>query len=288
MKIAFATCAAWPEGRLDDQLVAQEVGATFEIWDAPDVAWHAYDRVIIRSVWDYSHRRAAFLRWCEAAGAQRLRNVPALVAFNTDKIYLERLPVPTIPTIVVKPGQAVDDNWGYEVVVKPNISAGGRDTGRFQPDARSQAIELIREIHASGRAALIQPYLPGVDSEGETAVVFLGGGVSHVLRKAPVLRAPGLAPLADIAYGPAAIMLDEDLVTLSEASPEQLELAKRAHADIASRFGTPLYARIDMVPGFDGEPLVIELELTEPNLYLDLAPGAVERFTRVITTDAAR
>ena len=29
-----------------------------------------------------------------------------------------------------------------------------------------------------------------------------------------------------------------------------------------------LYARVDLIPGPDGEPLLIELELTEPSLFL--------------------
>ena len=40
------------------------------------------------------------------------------------------------------------------------------------------------------------------------------------------------------------------------------------------------YARVDLVPGANGEPLVIELELTEPSLFLGTAPGSAQRLAR--------
>ena len=43
-----------------------------------------------------------------------------------------------------------------------------------------------------------------------------------------------------------------------------------------------LYARIDMIPGLDGEPLLVELELTEPSLFLGTAPGAADRLSTAI------
>jgi hypothetical protein len=34
---------------------------------------------------------------------------------------------------------------------------------------------------------------------------------------------------------------------------------------------------VDLVDDADGSPMVIELELVEPSLFLDLAPGAARR-----------
>jgi len=169
-----------------------------------------------------------------------------------------------------------------EIVVKPNVSAGARDTGRFEPNAADAAAELVATIHENGRAALVQPYLPGVDEQGERAVVFLGGAISHVLHKRPVLRDHGIAPIASGAHGPAAIMLEPDLVIPGRASAEQLELATAVHTEVTAKFGQPLFARVDMVPGPDGKPVVIELEAIEPRLYLNLVPGSAERFAAAI------
>ena len=281
MKIAFATCAAHPDGRHDDAEVAAIVGADFRVWDDESVDWSAYDRVVLRSVWDYVFKLDAFLAWTRAVGSERLRNAPELVEFNADKRYLGALAAPTVATTILEPGSELAP-YEHEIVVKPNISAGARDTGTLRPEAVAEAAGLVAAIHASGRAALIQPYLNGVDEAGETAVVFFGGSRSHVLRKRPVLRAPGIAPLADEAHAPAAVMLEADLVGPGTASAAELELAGSVHREISDRFGTPLYARVDMIPGPGGDPLLLELEVIEPALYLDLVPGSVERLAAAI------
>jgi len=280
-RIAFATCSAHPAGIEDDRQAARLLGADFRVWDDPSVDWHAYDLVVIRSVWDYTTKIDAFLAWTEAVGGERLRNRPELIRFNSDKRYLTMLDAPTVPTTLLEPGQAMP-GYGTEIVVKPNISAGARDTGRFMPDASGEAAALVQQIHASGRAALVQPYLPGVDIDGERAVMFFSGEISHVLHKRPVLRGAGVAPRAADAHSPAAIMLEPDLVVPGTASAEQLQLAQRVHAEISARFGQPLFARVDMVPGSDGAPVVIELEAIEPALYLGLIPGAAERFAAAV------
>jgi hypothetical protein len=287
VSIAFATCSAWPSGRPDDRLVAELLGgAEFPVWDDPTVDWDAYELVVIRSVWDYSHRVGDFLQWCERVGP-RLRNTPETVAFNTDKRYLATLSVPIVPTVFVQAGDSFT-GYGHEIVVKPNVSAGSRDTGRFLPDRADEAAALLAHIHRSGRVALVQPYMPDVDTKGETAVAFFGGQLSHVLHKRPVLRTAGIAPLSEIAHGPAAVMLEDDLVSAGSPTAAHLELARAAHAEIEVRFGTPLYMRVDMVTGPHGTPVVIELELTEPNFYLQLAPGAAARFASAIEAELAR
>jgi hypothetical protein len=282
MRIAFATCPAWPEGFPDDREAAALAGAEFRLWEDPAVDWEAYDRVVLRSVWNYTRRIDDFLAWCERVGAERLRNTPELVAFNADKRYLGELGVPIVPTAFVGPDGPPPDFDG-EVVVKPNVSAGARDTGRYPAERHDEALALVEAIRASGRIALVQPYLPGIDEQGETAIVYLGGEVSHVLRKRPILRAAGVAPLGDDPEGPAAVMLDDDLVLAGEATDAELALAGDVHERITERFGVPLYARVDIVPGPGGEPVLIELEALDPCLYLDQAPGAAARLAAAIT-----
>jgi hypothetical protein len=196
MRIAFATCRSYGRGYADDQEAAALAGAEFQVWDDPAVDWDAFDRVVIRSVWDYTSRLDAFLEWCGKIGPERLRNSPDLVSFNADKRYLQELQVPTVPTRFVSPGEPAPPLID-EVVVKPNVSAGARDTGRFPPDHHDDALDLIASICDSGRVALVQPYLPLADEQGETAVVHLAGELSHVLRKRPVLRSAGIAPMGE-------------------------------------------------------------------------------------------
>ena len=281
MRVAFATCSWFADGFADDHEAGALLGADYRVWNDPAVDWGAYDRVVIRSVWDYTSDLGAFIAWCRQIGADRLRNDLALVEFNADKRYLSELSAPTVPTTFVSGGDPLP-TLGGEVVVKPNVSAGARDTGRFPADHHAAALALIDHIRAGGRTALVQPYLPGVDERGETAVVFIGGERSHVLRKRPVLRSPGVAPLGDAAGAPAAVMFEDDLVLAADATAAELELAAAVHGQIADRFGAPLYARIDMVPDADGAPVVIELEALDPCLYMGQAPGAAGRLADAV------
>ena len=277
MKVAFATCADLSEGWPDDQEAARRLGAEFVVWDDPAVDWEAYDRVVLRSVWDYSRRAEEFLAWCAAVGSARLRNPPELVAFNADKRYLGELDAATAPTAFVGPGDPLPDLEG-EVVVKPNVSAGARNTGRFGPGAHADALALVEKIRASGRVALVQTYLADVDRSGETALAFIAGELSHVLHKRAVLRGDGVAPVAPGPMGVAAAMLEDDLVVASDADAAQREFAETVLAEITERFGTPLYSRVDLAADAAGRPVLMELEAIEPCLYFDLCPGSAERF----------
>ena len=279
----MATCSAMPNGWVDDHLVARLLGADFQVWDDKTVDWSAYDRVLLRSVWDYSRRGEEFLAWCRAVGPRRLRNRPDLVAFNADKRYLKQLSAPTVPTTFIAPGDSVPAYEG-EVVVKPNISAGARNTGRFGPTAHAAATALIEQIHDSGRVALLQPYLTAIDTHGETALVYIAGQLSHVLTKRAVLRSEGVAPVADGELGVAAAMLEDDLVRAGTADAAQKALAAAIHAEIAATFGVPVYARIDLVASPDRGPVLLELEAIEPSLYLDLAPGSSQRLADAVRT----
>jgi glutathione synthase/RimK-type ligase-like ATP-grasp enzyme len=281
MRIAFATSRELPGGWDDDLEAARLAGAEFVVWDDPEVDWEAFDRVVIRSVWDYSHRVEEFLAWCAAVGPERLRNSPELIAFDADKRYLGELRARTAPTTFIGPGDPLPELRG-EVVVKPNVSAGARDTGRFGPDGHADALALIERIRASGRVALVQAYLADVDRRGETALVYIAGELSHVLHKRAVLRGEGEAPLADGPLAPAAAMFEDDLIVPGTAEPAQLEFAAAVIAEVSERFGTPLYARVDVAHDDDGLPVLMELEAIEPCLYFDHVPGAAARFARAI------
>src|ERR1700743_1316244 len=286
MRVAFATYANLPEGWDDDRETARLAGAEFVVWDDPAVDWEAYDRVVVRSVWDYSRRIDEFLAWCAAVGPERLRNPPDLIAFDSDKRYLSELGVAIAPTRFVAPCDPLPVLSGA-VVGKANFSAGARDTGRFSHSAHAEALALVERIRASGRVALVQSYLADVDRGGETALVFIASELSHVLHKRPVLRGEGVAPLGDDLHGPAAVMLEDDLVSTPSAAPAKREFATTVMATVVDRFGTPLYARVDVAHDADGRPVLMELEAIQPCLYLALVPGTAERFARALLTDPA-
>jgi len=281
VRVAFATCSEFPQGSPDDAQAAAALGADAVVWNDQEVDWGAYDRVIVRSTWDYTFGVDAFLEWCRAVGRERLRNSADVVAFNADKRYLSELSCPSVPTAFVAPGERMPTLDG-EVVVKPNVSAGARNTGRFGVALAEEARALVERIHASGRTALVQPYQRSVDSHGETALVFIAGELSHELHKRPVLAPDEVAPVIEGPLAVARAMLDENLVVARAAADDERTLARAIIAEVSERFGVPLYARVDMVREDGGRPVLLELELIEPRLYFEQAPGAAGRFAAAV------
>jgi len=281
VNVAIATCAALPGGFDDDQPLAEALRAggseaAFEVWDDPAVDWERFDRVVVRSPWDYVFKPDEFIAWAESLDG-KVQNSPELLRWNSDKRYLADLAeagLPVVETGFAGPSDPRPDLEG-EVVVKPAISAGARDTGRFSERAHAQALALITRLQHEGRTAMVQPYLPAVEERGETAIVFTAGRISHVLRKRAVLGADEEAPIHEDELSAAAVMWDPDLVTAADATAAERELAGRVIADVERRFGAPpLYARVDMLDDGQGSPLLLELEAVEPCLYLRTAPAA--------------
>jgi hypothetical protein len=280
-RVALATCSHFPQGDPDDVDLPQAIaGSEFVIWDDETVDWSQYDLVVLRSTWDYQERRDEFLAWTRAIG-DRLQNPPAIVEWNTDKAYLKELEeagLPVVHTELVAPGAPFTPPHG-EYVVKPTVSAGSRDTARFHGDAdEDRARRLVESIHASGRTAMVQPYVASVDERGETALLHFDGAFSHAIHKGPLL-APGADPTADV--------FAAETIEPREASAAERELGVRALAHVATRFpelaGTPLlYARIDVVEDAEGAPQILELELTEPSLFFLGDAGRVSDFAAAI------
>ncbi len=289
MRVAIASFRGVPpEFTDDDRLIAALAAAGVEAqriaWDESGVDWEVFDGVVIRSTWDYDSRRGEFVTWAERVG-ERLHNSPAVIRWNSDKRYLGDLGaegIPTVATTYIEPGDPVPAMRG-EVVVKPSVSGGGRDTGRFTPSVHDQARDLIAAINASGRTAMVQSYLATVDTVGETAIVCLNGEFSHVLRKRAVLRPDEVAPVRDDGLGAAEVMYDPQLVTAGQSTAAELALAERIVAHVSERFDyVPLYARVDMLTDDSGAPVLLELEAVEPNLYLDQSEGAAARTAAAI------
>lgn len=242
-------------------------------WDDAEVEWGRFDRVIVRSTWDYVARLAEFLEWTERVGS-RLRNPPALLRWNTDKRYLEALKargVAIVPTGWCAPGEAPRFPEGA-FVVKPAVGAGSVGARRFAAEEQAAAAEHVRGLHADGQVAMIQPYLTAVDTIGETAMLFFDGVFSHAIRKAALLR-PDMRMVPGGLYA-------EERITRATATEPQLALARQVLAAVPG--GAPLYARVDVIPGDDGAPRLLELELCEPSVFLNFDEGAADRFAAAI------
>lgn len=276
MRVALVTCRQLPEPDPDEELLlhalaAAGLAAELLAWDDPAGRPEGFDLCVLRSCWNYHHDPPAFLAWIERAErASRLLNPAPLVRWNLHKRYLAELAargVPCVPTVFVERGRPPSfaatlerEGWS-EAVVKPAISAASFRTRRFRAQDAAGAQAFLAQL-AEEREAMIQRFLPAVLDGGEKALVWIAGEWTHAVRKSA--RFAGAVE------------------HVSEALP--LSAAERALAErvLAGREQGLLYARLDLIPADDGAPLVSELELIEPSLYLAQHPPALARLARAI------
>jgi glutathione synthase/RimK-type ligase-like ATP-grasp enzyme len=266
VRVALAGCTEYAdpdEPALVQALADAGVAADGVPWDG-DADWSSYDLVVVRSTWDYVGRREEFLTWAE--GMPRLANPAPVLRWNTDKRYLADLAdagVPVVPTTYVT-GAFEPPPGSY--VVKPTVSAGAMDTARYGEGEEDLAAAHVDRLIAAGREVMVQPYLASVETAQETSLLYLGGSYSHGARKGRVLSGTGALAPAEWDLGP------------REPSAAERELAERVLAQVAEPL---LYARVDLLAGPDG-PLLLELELTEPFLFLEMSDGAPGRLAAAI------
>ncbi|HEX4855017.1 hypothetical protein [Arenimonas sp.] len=280
MKLALATAIA--AYGLDEDLTplreaceAAGIDVSVVAWDDPTVSWARFDAVLLRSTWDYIDRLPEFLAWCDrTAAVTTLWNGPDVVRWNTDKRYLGELAakgVPVIESHFIAPGE---DPAGFpdfaEYVVKPTVGAGSRDAQRYLREDRPAAVAHVRRLLEAGRHAMVQPYLRAVDDQGETALLFFGGRFSHAIRKAPLLKR---------GEGPTRALFNDD--HLQPRTPSEGEHAVARQVLAALPFGPLVYARVDLLPSESG-PQLLELELTEPSVFLPYGEGAAARYASVL------
>lgn len=286
MRVAYLTGRSWrkqplPPGALpapeakDFALVAaagQTAGVCFEVayWDDPTLADQGYDVLLIRSCWDYVDRPEAFLVTMQSLAARgcKVLNPPSVLRWNAQKTYLRDLAASGVPSIDTLWLDRVDPHAvarGFEtfdaaeIVLKPQIGSGSRDTIRLKRNAWSEG-DLIAGPRAE---AMLQPYLASLETEGELSLFYCFGTYTHAILKRP---APGdwRANLMDA------------VITPYEPTTAQKNIASLALAAAPSGLA---YARADLVLA-GGSWRIIELELIEPRLYFADAPRAAALFVR--------
>ncbi len=279
MRIALATAAEQVTTDQDDApLLAALAGAGHDAelvaWDDPDVAWAAFDAVLIRTTWDYHTRREAFVAWAaQVETTTRLFNAAEVVRWNTHKGYLlelEERGAPIVPTAWLAQGDRVDlvalaDQRGWdELVLKPAIGAGGDGIARVSPREGQATLDALAAVGD----AMVQPYVPTVATAGELSVILFDGEVSHAVRKVPA--AGGL--LVQIEHG-------GTYEPLAEVPGEAAALARWV---VEAAGHDLLFARVDLLVDEVGSWLLNELEVTEPGLFMHLVDGAADRLVKAV------
>lgn len=263
-------------------------GVDWEVvaWDDPSARWSSYDLVVLRACWDYFTRIDEFRSVLAHIGeVSTLVNPLEVVEWNLDKRYLlelEQAGLPVIETAFVAhllpptelgAGLGRVHRWGAdEIVVKPTVSAGSNDTFRLAGDDGASIARAVQTIIASDRVAMIQPYLPDVDTDGERGCVYVDGVFDHAFTKGALLH-PGAQEVDGLFVA--------ETIDPADATEVERQIADRVMAWVSDRFGPLLYGRVDLLPAASG-PRVVEVELIEPSMFFEVDPPSARRFVEAI------
>jgi glutathione synthase/RimK-type ligase-like ATP-grasp enzyme len=204
-------------------------------------------------------------------GGPRILNPPAVLRWNARKTYLNDLAAkgaPTIPTIWADRAEpstiarAFETFEAAELVVKPQLGAGSRDTIRLKRNAWHAGDLAL----APADAVMIQPFLPGIETSGERSLFYFNGRPAHAVRKLPA---------AGKWYA------NVEGARFETHAPTKADRAA-AEAVLAVAPAGMLYARVDLVDGPDATPRLIELEAIEPYLFLAFAPEGARFFAAAL------
>jgi hypothetical protein len=277
IRVALATCTDIPEPDPDEELLTAalaDAGAAARVlaWDDPSAPFADHDLVVLRSTWNYHEHLDAFLAWTASiAERTRLANPHPIVAMNATKTYLRDLEargVDVVPTVFVERGERrsvaaiLDDERWDAIVIKPVVSAGSFRTARFDRASATDAQAFLDDL-TKDRGAMVQRWMPSVDTYGERSLVWIKGEITHAIRKTPRF-AGGVERVSDEVA----------------IAPDERAFAERALAPFA---GDLLYARVDLVKDEDGVLRIMELELVEPSLFFKQGPKrALDRFVAAI------
>jgi glutathione synthase/RimK-type ligase-like ATP-grasp enzyme len=251
-------------GKITPAFAAQGMKTELVRWrDAANRA-NEFDAMLPFFVWDYFEgNEDAFLNEMAKVDANtKLFNPYRVLKWNLNKSYLEELEregAPVIRTLTVervteRNVAAAFETLGTDtLVIKPQIGGGAWRQALYKKGDPFPSKETLPP-----EAAMIQAFLPSVQSEGEYSFLYFGGQFSHAVNKTPKsgdYRIQSIYGGNEAPYSP---------------SSQEREAARQV---LDSLDFTPLYARVDLLRGLDGSLKLIELEMLEPYLYLGFANG---------------
>lgn len=281
MTIIFATCDDHPSIAADDQILADAltplgIAVTPTPWTEID-PYSAVDAppIVLRSTWDYHRIPTMFSTWLSALedSGRTVWNDPAIVRGNIDKIYLRQLESAGLAIPKTRWLDRIDqesirqvleeERW-QRAVLKPRIAATAYGTFLVTPDTLP-ADEDLAPARASG--ALLQEFVREILDRGETSLMYCDGVFSHAVSKH---AKPGDYRVQKDFGGDVEPVMP---------SPDLIAFADRVMSMVPA---SCLYARVDSVESARG-PLLMELELIEPELYFLVVPSAAGRFATSIS-----
>lgn len=287
MKCIIASCNPFvtqdgtplaPDDRLlQVALRAQGIACEVVPWEAADYPWKEADLVKIASTWNYHLTWQRYREWLlHVASGTRLLNPLQAVLWNMQKSTyfgdLRREGIPLVPTELLRRGEVVDlagrlGEHGWDrAVLKPSVGAnsfGCLCVCRSDADSLTAGQAHLDAILPQ-QDMLLQPFLRSIEEGGETSHVFVGGYWRHAFGKAPFAPREACDP---IPRGERPVHPPTD----------EVELAVRVMLTVQAILDLPLlYGRVDIVRDGEGNPRVMEVEITEPMLHLEQSDALSE------------
>ncbi|MDG1522326.1 MAG: hypothetical protein P8H55_06885 [Hellea sp.] len=253
--------------KLYPAFLAQNMRLDIISWKSAAYQAKHYDAILPLFVWDYfDDNEAQFIEEMEKVDTTtNLYNPIEIIKWNSKKSYLNELEkrgAPVIRTINVDSASPINISKAFDtlstdrLVIKPLIGAGAWRQVLYNKGDTFPSRELLPP-----GPTMMQPFLPSVKKEGEYSLLFFGNDYSHALIKKPKsgdYRIQSLYGGTEETYSPTKNEIDAAQKILNTLPFE------------------PLYARVDLLRGNDGQLKLIELEMIEPYLYLSHSTGTEE------------
>lgn len=266
--VAILSSKKWQNKVTDDILLKQELiknnlNATIIAWDEGN-DYSKYDLAIIRSIWGYEEdvkRFEEFLDTLTKNNVTILNNVSIMQNnYYKEKQFelLDKYDIPHIKTAFIPENSKdiaaiVKENMENEMIIKPSISASGKNTYLLNSNSERKNTISLSEVNSKYKeinkttSLMLQPFIKEID-DGEISLIYIDGKFSHAIKRFPSIfnDTKGVSYLADV---------PKKLLDLGD---KVLEIKEYQGA---------LYERIDVVKK-DNEYIVMELELVEPALFI--------------------
>lgn len=259
-----------------DALTANGLTAVRKSWDDPNFDWRQTKAILFRTTWDYFDRFEVFEPWLKAVSEMtHLINSAQIIQWNIHKGYLVDLQARgiEIPSMrLINQGETIKlaalfnlHHW-EKAVLKPAVSGAARHTYVIDED-NVREYELLFQNLIAQEDMILQEFQSTIHEKGEASIVVIGGEGSHsVLKKA---KSDDFRVQDDFGG------------TLHEYYPDPRE-KQFAESVIAACPFNPLYARVDIMWSVDGNPVLGELELIEPELWFRRNTAAANKLALAI------
>lgn len=280
-EIAIATCQKYPGLTPSDRLLADALAArgaqiVAAPWNGVFAPFDAADLTVVRSTWDYFDVTADFLAWIGRFEEGRaILNPPTLLRWSMTKAYLFELGdkgAPAPPMRCIKPNSteivaAMTSMNLDDAIVKPLSGGTASGLSRVRAGDHDAIAAAASILNGDG---MVMPFLPEIETLGETSFIFLGGAFSHAVLKTP--KAGDIRVQED--HGGASRLIDAP------------DWAVKAAAQILTMCPSGgAYARVDAIV-HDDRLTLMEVELVEPELFFTLRPDAAARLAAIVLNAA--